>query len=293
MEPRSVTVEARNASPEAPALLEVSGLAKSFSSRSGTVHAIEGLDFAVRNNEFLSVVGPSGCGKTTLLMCLSGLMSPTSGRAMFEGAPVTGPPRNLAIVFQDYRRSLFPWMTVRKNVILPLTNHVSKAEAQQRASDALSAVGLADAADRHPWQLSGGMQQRVAIARAVAYRPKLLLLDEPFASVDAQTRSELQDLVLTIRDAFGITTLLVTHDIDEAVYLSDRIVVLSRQPARVVQSLVVNLPTHRDQIATKELPEFVALRARLYRAITDAHVPASGPVSSLARVAKPVINEGE
>jgi NitT/TauT family transport system ATP-binding protein len=171
-------------------------------------------------------------------------------------------------VFQDYSRSLLPWMTVSGNVTLPLlASRVPKAERKKRASEALEAVGLHDVGGMHPWQLSGGMQQRVAIARALAYQPRVLLMDEPFASVDAQTRFELEDLVLQVRKQFGITVAFVTHDIDESVYLADRVVVLSNRPASVVEIVDVNLPMPRDQVLTKELPEFAQLRGHVFRLI--------------------------
>src|SRR5512133_694305 len=159
-----------------------------------------------------------------------------------------------------------PWMSVRNNVLLPLRHkHLSKRERNSLVEDALGAVGLIRFMDRYPWQLSGGMQQRVAIARALAYQPSILLMDEPFASVDAQTRGELEDLVLQVREEYGITILFVTHDIDESVYLADRVVVLTHSPTEVKEIVDVDLGRPRDQITTKELPEFVQLRGHIYR----------------------------
>jgi NitT/TauT family transport system ATP-binding protein len=171
----------------------------------------------------------------------------------------------MALVFQDYSRSLYPWMTVAKNVEFPLRR--KSRDRKAAVARALESVGLAGFEDKYPWQLSGGMQQRVAIARALAYRPEILLMDEPFASVDAQTRSDLEDLVLKLRHDYGITILFVTHDIDESVYLADRVVILSQRPTVVQELLEVPLPRPRDQVATKELPEFAHLRAHVYRAI--------------------------
>jgi NitT/TauT family transport system ATP-binding protein len=172
----------------------------------------------------------------------------------------------MALVFQEYSRSLMPWLSVRKNVGLPL-RHKSKAERAKLVDEAVEAVGLAGNLDRYPWQLSGGMQQRVAIARALAYQPQILLMDEPFASVDAQTRADLEDLILAVRERYDVTIVFVTHDIDESVYLSDRIVVLSPSPTTVKEILDVHLPRPRDQVETKELPEFAHLRAHVYRLI--------------------------
>ena len=245
-------------------MLHVEHLKKSY----GEVEAVGDLSFDVAAGEFVCVVGPSGCGKTTLLKCVAGLMAPTAGKVALEGAPVDGPPDTMALVFQEYSRSLFPWMTVRQNVAFPLRRkRIEKAEAQRLVDQALRSVGLAGALDRYPWQLSGGMQQRVAIARALAYQPRILLMDEPFASVDAQTRADLEDLVLEVRSQYEVTVVFVTHDIDEAVYLSDRIIVLTPSPTEVREVLDVGLPRPRDQVATKELPEFARLRAHVWRTI--------------------------
>ena len=252
---------------EGRGILEVRGLNKVYGTGEASVTAIESVDVVVQEGEFVSLVGPSGCGKTTLLRIVAGLMPATSGGAILRGQPVTGPPPELAVVFQDYSRSLLPWLTVRKNVLLPLRARKDIADKQTHVQDALSAVGLGDFGDKYPWQLSGGMQQRVAIARALAYQPEVLLMDEPFASVDAQTRAELEDLVLRVRHEFGVTVVLVTHDIDEAIYMGDRVVVLSARPSTVKQVLPVDLPRPRDQLATKAEPRFNELRAEIYGAI--------------------------
>lgn len=230
---------------------------------------LDGMSFDVADKEFVSIVGPSGCGKTTLLRSLSGLSGITSGGINLAGRQIVGVPDELALVFQDYSRSLFPWMTVQKNIMFPLTGGkgISRAERVERAAAALDAVGLSGYGNYYPWQLSGGMQQRVAIARALAYRPRVLLMDEPFASVDAQTRSDLEDVILDVHSRFGMTTVFVTHDIDESVYLSDRVLVLCKSPSRVIAEINVPLPRPRDQIATKELPEFVRLRGEVARLI--------------------------
>jgi NitT/TauT family transport system ATP-binding protein len=248
--------------------LGVDGLAKTYGRAGAEVRALAGLTFDVDPGEFVCIVGPSGCGKTTLLKCLSGLMSPSNGEARFEDRPIVDPPDGLALVFQDYSRSLLPWMSNEQNVGLPLrARGVGKSERLERARTALAAVGLADAGSAYPWQLSGGMQQRVAIARALAYEPRLLLMDEPFASVDAQTRADLEDLVLRVHAEYGITVVLVTHDIDESIYLADRIVVLTNRPTVVKEIVAVDLPRPRDQVATKELPEFGRLRGHVARLI--------------------------
>ena len=256
-------------------MLEIKGLGKTYGSGERATHAVGDVSFAVEDREFVTVVGPSGCGKTTLLKCIAGLLRPTRGQIVLRGKRVTAPPAAMALVFQEYGRSLMPWASVRSNVLLPLRHKELKgAERKALVEDALDAVGLTRFIDHYPWQLSGGMQQRVAIARALAYQPSILLMDEPFASVDAQTRADLEDLVLRVREQYGITILFVTHDIDESVYLSDRIVVLTHAPTVVKEVLPVELPSPRDQIATKELPEFTHLRAHVYRLIRREQQPA-------------------
>ncbi len=261
-------------------MLEIRDVAKTYGSGSQVTHALRSISFSIAERELVCVVGPSGCGKTTLLKCIAGLMRPTRGEVVLHGERVTGPPEEMAVVFQEYNRSLMPWSTVRNNVLLPLRHKkLAKDERTRLVEEALGAVGLTRFIDHYPWQLSGGMQQRVAIARALAYQPSILLMDEPFASVDAQTRGDLEDLVLRVRDEFGITILFVTHDIDESVYLSDRIVVLTHAPTVVKDVIGVELPSPRDQIATKELPEFAHRRAYVYRLIK--HDTTAAPPSTL------------
>lgn len=255
----------------APVRLSVSNLAKSYNTKNGPVRVIGNLTFDVHAAEVACIVGPSGIGKTTLLKCLTGLQPISSGSAKVDGKEIDGPPKEMALVFQEYTRSLMPWLTVQKNVNLPLRHlRLSKEERDERIGSALKAVGLAGSEGKYPWQLSGGMQQRVAIARAIAYRPEVLIMDEPFASVDAQTRFELEDLCLQIRKEFGMTILVVTHDIDEAVYLSDRVIVLGERPARVTEIIDINFPEPRDQIKTRSLPEFAELRTRVLELIRKA-----------------------
>jgi NitT/TauT family transport system ATP-binding protein len=234
-------------------------------------HALGGISFSIDKGEFVAIVGPSGCGKTTLLRCLSALMKPTSGTVTLHGAPVLSVPEDLTLVFQDYRRSLYPWLRVSANVEFPLKHSgIGKEEREGRVRQALDDVGLTGHGNKYPGQLSGGMQQRVSIARALAYRPNLLLMDEPFASVDAQTRSSLEDVLLEVWERRKKTVLFVTHDIDESVYLADRVVVLSNAPSKVMAEIAVDIPRPRDQIETKALPEFVELRAEVARLIRSA-----------------------
>jgi len=252
-------------------MLDVRGLRKVYEGSGRRVEALRDLTFTVEPGELVCLVGPSGCGKTTLLKCVGGLLAPTAGDVVLEGRPVSGPPPGMAFVFQEYGRSLFPWMRVGENVEIPLKQKaLSKTRRRELVADALHSVGLADAAGAYPWQLSGGMQQRVAIARALAYEPHVLLMDEPFAAVDAQTRADLEDLVRGLWRERGITILFVTHDIDEAVYLGERVIVLSASPTVVQEQLKVDLPDARDQLHTRVAPRFAVLRPHVYEQIQVA-----------------------
>ncbi|MEV6302834.1 ABC transporter ATP-binding protein [Actinoplanes sp. NPDC051861] len=249
-------------------MLEVKGLRKVYRSGSREVEALRDLTFTVENGELVCLVGPSGCGKTTLLRCISGLLGPTAGDVRVNGKTVDGPPPGMAVVFQEYGRSLFPWMSVRDNVELPLKQKkVAKARRRELVDEALDAVGLTGTESAYPWQLSGGMQQRVAIARAVAYEPQTLLMDEPFAAVDAQTRADLEDLVRRLWKRLNVTILFVTHDIDESVYLGERVVMLSSSPTVVQDELIIDLPQQRDQLHTRADPKFIEMRTRVYEQI--------------------------
>ena len=263
---------------ETPVLVRVSNVSKRHAADGPP--ALAGVSFDVREGELLSIVGPSGCGKTTLLRLVCGLAAPTDGRVVLGGRPVLRPPPDVALVFQDYSRSLFPWLTVLGNVTFALKHRagLSRAAKIARAEAVLEDMGLRSAARKYPWQLSGGMQQRVAIARALVSGPNVLLLDEPFASVDALTRADLQDVLLRVHADAGersVTVVHVTHDIDEAVYLADRVFVMSPSPGRIVGSIDVELARPRDQIATRSSPRFLALRNEIYELIAR---PTSGTV---------------
>ena len=247
-------------------ILRAEALTKSYGSGTAAVAILDGLTLAVRPGEFVSVVGPSGCGKTTLLMCLAGLIAADAGRVLFQGHPVTATPKGVAVVFQDYSRSLLPWKRNLDNILFGMRRltGVPHADKRDRAMNLMQAVGLAGFESHYPWQLSGGMQQRVAIARALASDSQLLLLDEPLSAVDAQTRAELQDLVLLLAQTFKQTCLLVTHDVDEAVYMADRVIVLSRRPTRVVEDIPVGLAKPRNQLETREDKQFLAARHHVF-----------------------------
>ena len=249
--------------------MRVSGLGKRYSD--DRPFALSEVTFDVETGELLAIVGPSGCGKTTLIRVLCGLTAASAGEVLYEGRPVTRPPREFAVVFQDYSRSLFPWLDVLGNVTFPLRNMgLTRAERARRAEAALADVGLHGVERTYPWKLSGGMQQRVAIARALVSGPRVILLDEPFASVDAMTRADLQDLLLRIHTAgehSRVTIVHVTHDIDEAVYLADRVLVLMPAPGRVADTIEVALERPRAQTITRSAPEFLAVRNRIHQII--------------------------
>lgn len=257
--------------PDGEALLSVRGLKKVYHTDGGDIEAVRDLTFDLGHGELVCLVGPSGSGKTTLLKCIAGLLGATSGEVLLDGQKVTGPPKKMAVVFQEYGRSLFPWLRVADNVELPLKNAgVPKAERKKLVDEALEAVGLAHVPKSYPWQLSGGMQQRVAIARAVAYQPEVLLMDEPFAAVDAQTRADLEDLIRNVWKKLGVTVLFVTHDIDESIYLGQRVIILSSSPTVVQEDILIDLPEERDQLETRSLQRFTELRHHVYAEIQKA-----------------------
>jgi NitT/TauT family transport system ATP-binding protein len=244
------------------------------------VEAINGLNLEVRENEFLSVIGPSGCGKTTLLRIIGGLEPLDGGEVRIDGQPIDGPGHDRAIVFQHF--GLFPWKTVIENVMFPLiVRQVPEADRRARAEHYLELVGLASFAGAHPHQLSGGMQQRVGLARALATDADVLLMDEPFGAIDAQTREIMQEQLLRIWSAERKTVVFITHDLDEAVLLSDRTVVLSRGPGRVRSILEVDLPRPRWEYDVRGEERFAELRQQIWQMIRS-DVVADANVSALA-----------
>jgi NitT/TauT family transport system ATP-binding protein len=238
--------------------------------------AFDRISLEVAPSEFVAILGPSGCGKSTLLRIAAGLTPPTSGEVTVDGRAVTGPPPGVVYLFQQYAKSLFPWRTVLQNVMFPIESRSrsGRAALRERCADYLRQVGLAGSEGKYPWQLSGGMQQRVAIARALAAEPKVLLLDEPFSAVDALTRMELQSLTLELWQRNRFTAVLVTHDVDEAIFLGDRVAVLSARPTTMAEVVEVGLDRPRHHIATREHPRFLELRHHLMESLLGSEAKA-------------------
>ena len=247
-------------------LIEFKGVNHNF----GTRPIVRNVDLTVGESEFVCLIGPSGCGKTTLLRMVGGLLSPSEGQVLFNGRPVNGPEKEISFMFQDYSKALLPWRTAAGNISLALeANNVPAAQRGPRIKELLAKVGLANHADHYPAQLSGGMQQRVQIARCLAQEPSVLLMDEPFGALDAMTRQALQDEILRLIAVSKTTVVFVTHDLEEAIYLGDRVVALYPNPGRVAQVFDVHLPSPRDQLTTREHPEFLRLRRELFDFIRE------------------------
>ncbi len=231
---------------------------------------LDRIDLDVADGEFLSIVGPSGCGKTTLLRLLAGLVAPSSGELLAAGKPIDGPSRERAIVFQDYSRSLLPWRSVWTNVALAFESQgIPRSERRARSYALLERMGLAAVGEYFPGQLSGGMQQRVQIARCLAQNPRVMLMDEPFGALDAMTRQGLQDEIARLAQEQRVTIVFITHDLEEAIYLGDRVVALAPNPGRVAELLQVGLPRPRNQLTTREDPVFLAHRHRLFKLLVE------------------------
>lgn len=259
-----------------PVILDVRGLTRHF----GGHVALDRISFDVRRREFLCVLGASGCGKSTLIRLVAGLDAPTKGEIRLDGVPVDGPGPERGMVFQGY--TLFPWLSVKRNVMFGM-QVAGKSEAESEAREWIAMVGLSKFENAYPHQLSGGMKQRVAIARALATRPRILLMDEPFGALDAQTRAQMQDYLLEIWRNVDVTILFITHDLDEAVYLSDRILVLGTNPSRVLEVIEnpVPRPRARNQFVS---PEFLAA----YRRISELIHP---PAEAGEKIAIPRLTE--
>ncbi|MGA7973205.1 MAG: ABC transporter ATP-binding protein [Pseudolabrys sp.] len=262
--------------------LSVRGLRVAYGTEAtGGRTVLDGVTFEVRDGEFLCVVGGSGTGKTTLLRALAGLVRPSGGELSFAGQAITGPSRDRAIIFQDYSKALLPWRTVRGNIALSLEARRVPPEVREATIDELVAkMGLTHAQHQFPAQLSGGMQQRVQIARCLAQEPEILLMDEPFGALDAMTRQVLQDEILQLAADKKMTVVFITHDLEEAIYLGDSVVVLGGTPATVIETVEVGLPRPRNQLTTREDARFLAHRHRLFQLLAHNQV---GPLGFAAR----------
>ena len=256
--------------------LSIQGVSRTFTSATGqATQALLPVDFHVADNDFVTILGPSGCGKSTMLRIVAGLDHPTSGQVLLDGRPVDGPGADRGMVFQSY--TLFPWLTIEQNIRFGLRERgMPEAQQKERAAYFIAKVGLRGFEQHYPKQLSGGMQQRTAIARALANDPKILLMDEPFGALDNQTRVLMQELLLGIWEAERKTVMFVTHDIDEAIFMANRVAVFSARPGRIKTELAVDLP-HPRHYTIKTSPEFMQLKARLTEEIraesmaADAH----------------------
>ncbi|MBB4256137.1 ABC transporter ATP-binding protein [Bradyrhizobium sp. CIR3A] len=243
----------------------------SFETPKGRLNVVEDVSYNINDGDFIAVIGPSGCGKTTMMSMLAGFQKPTTGKVLFDGRPVAGPGPERGVIFQEY--GVFPWLTVKQNIAFGLTlnaNHAPTAERDAICDHYLGLMGLSDFANSYPKHLSGGMRQRLAIARAYAVKPQFLLMDEPFGALDAQTRSNMQNLLLKVLETEGKTVMLITHSVEEAIYLASRIVVVTARPARIKEIIDVPFAYPRDE-SIQERPEFAELRSHIRQLVMDEY----------------------
>ena len=256
---------------EPPVRIAFDRVSVRFPTQSGTMHVVDDVSYGIRDREFVSIIGPSGCGKTTMMNMVAGFMQPSSGNVTLDGRPISGPGPDRGVIFQEY--GVFPWLTVKQNIAFGLTlraNRAGAAEREEICRRYMQLMGLSDFADAWPRMLSGGMRQRLALARAYAVKPQFLLMDEPFGALDAQTRSAMQDLLLEVLAAEGKTVMLITHSVEEAVYLSRRIVVMTARPTRIREIIEVPFPYPR----TPDLHEstaFGGLRAHVRQLVMQEY----------------------
>lgn len=250
---------------------EFDNVSLSFDTPKGRLNVVENVSYGIDDGDFIAVIGPSGCGKTTMMSMLAGFQKPTGGQVLFDGAPVAGPGPERGVIFQEY--GVFPWLTVKQNIAFGLTlkaNHVPLSEREAICGHYLELMGLADFANSYPKHLSGGMRQRLAIARAYAVKPQFLLMDEPFGALDAQTRSNMQNLLLQVLAAEGKTVMLITHSVEEAIYLASRIVVVTARPARIKEIINVPFAYPRDE-SIQECKEFSDLRSHIRQLVMNEY----------------------
>jgi NitT/TauT family transport system ATP-binding protein len=252
--------------------IQVNHITKNFGDGRDQINVLNNVSLNIDKGSFVSIIGPSGCGKSTLLQIIAGLQSSNSGEVLLENKQVNRPPFKMVYLFQQYTKSIFPWRTVKENIAFGMESRTTwgRKEINERCQSMIQLVGLEGYGGYYPRQLSGGMQQRVAIARALACEPEVLLMDEPFSAVDAMTRASLQDLVLDLWTKLGLTILFITHDIEEAVYLSNRVIILNRAPNNVALDVAIDLPYPRNHLETPELSNFLTYRHKMYEYIYAA-----------------------
>jgi NitT/TauT family transport system ATP-binding protein len=251
---------------------ELTGVGVTLTTAQGPLEILRDINLQVPQGQIVGIVGRSGTGKTTLLRVLGGLLRPTTGRASVDGVEIVAPPHQVVTVFQDYASALLPWRSLERNVALPLERTMGKVARAERVAEALAMVGLESRAKDYPWRLSGGMQQRVQIARALALRPRVLLMDEPFGALDAMTKASLQDQLLTVQRETGATVIFITHDIEEAIYLSDRVALIAGAPGNLPLVVDTQIERPRQQVETRELPRYLEVRHQLHAALAQEHL---------------------
>ncbi len=260
-----------NASAKTARRVQFDHVSLTFGTPKGSLNVVEDVTYDIYDGDFIAVIGPSGCGKTTMMSMLAGFQKPTSGQVLFDGKPVGGPGPERGVIFQEY--GVFPWLTVQQNIAFGLQLKANRVEAKEREDICrhyLELMGLSDFANSYPKHLSGGMRQRLAIARAYAVKPQFLLMDEPFGALDAQTRSNMQNLLLRVLSSEGKTVMLITHSVEEAIYLASRIVVVTARPARIKEIIDVPFTYPRDE-SIQERPEFGELRSHIRELVMNEY----------------------
>lgn len=260
-----------NVSTKAARRVQFDHVSLSFGTPKGSLNVVEDVTYDIHDGDFIAVIGPSGCGKTTMMSMLAGFQKPTKGQVLFDGKPVNGPGPERGVIFQEY--GVFPWLTVKQNIAFGLqlkANHVEAKEREEICQHYLDLMGLSDFAGSYPKHLSGGMRQRLAIARAYAVKPQFLLMDEPFGALDAQTRSNMQNLLLRVLSSEGKTVMLITHSVEEAIYLASRIVVVTARPARIKEIIDVPFAYPRDELI-QERSEFGELRSHIRELVMNEY----------------------
>ena len=266
---RAAVPVTQGGSPAGSSAYSLAGVGVTLPTTAGPLEILREVSLDVPQGSIVSIVGRSGTGKTTLLRVLGGLLRPSTGQINVFGEAVSGPPQQVVTVFQDYAAALLPWRTLERNVALPLERRLGRSERAERVREALAMVGLESRARDYPWRLSGGMQQRVQIARALALRPQILLMDEPFGALDAMTKADLQDQLLRLQRETGATIVIITHDLEEAIYLGDSVCLIAGAPGHIAMQVSTGLPVERDQVTTREEATYLSVRHQLHAALRD------------------------